>query len=103
MFDERTQAEKGFSAIWADKIAPGLALYAPEYERKKRWGILGSIVITALVLWIYIHFTFIQPWESDDAQAILIVASGLTGVLLGFLAFYPHTKLVNAYTAFLKK
>lgn len=102
MFEERNEAEKGFAAIWEEKIGPGLALYAPEYSRKKKLAIYGNIALSIAVIAIYAIVSLMDPWTGKNSDAIFMFVLVICGVCVGFGIAYPHTKLVNAYTEYLR-
>lgn len=102
MFEERNEAEKGFAAIWDEKIAPGLALYGPEYRQKKNIAIYGNIALVFGVIAIYALVSLIDPWTGENGDAIFMLVLVMLGVGAGFGVAYPHTKLVKAYTEYLQ-
>lgn len=103
MFEEYTEAEKGFGKVWAERIEPGLSAYVSEYARKKKLAVWGAIGTGVSVLLIYVYFTFIAPWTHEDAQVILLATLLIGGVLLAIGLAYPHTKLEKAYNVFLQE
>lgn len=102
MFKERNEAEKGFSAIWENEIAPGLENYAPEYARKKNLAIYGNVVLAIAMIFVFGVVSLIDPWVGENSNAIFFFVLVLVSTALGFDIAYPHTKLVNAYTEYLK-
>ena len=102
MFEEYTEAEKGFGRLWAEKIEPGLALYGPEYEQKRRnsnfaWGVLAA---TGVVL--YIFFSFFASEKPTPPELLTFLGICVVGGGLAIFLAWPFIKLKEKYAEFLQ-
>ena len=102
MFEEYTEAEKGFGRLWVEKIEPGLGLYGPEYEQKRRnsnfaWGVLAA---TGVVL--YIFFSFFASEKPTPPELLTFLGICVVGGGLAIFLAWPFIKLKEKYAEFLQ-
>ena len=96
-FVEKTEAERGFSALWDRYMAPDMADYEKRYHRYRWRAIL--IITPTILLFFGISFYLLEvkhPAEQDLYFKLIFLA--LLGAATGicYLAYSPFQKLKNA-------
>ena len=102
-FEEQTEQEAGFAALWDRHIAPGLDEYSRHYTKAFLLLAVGWTLLVAIflaVVWIYQKEEASIIFGLNGQNIIAVVA--IVGAALGYGAYLPFKKLTKSKQASFK-
>lgn len=102
-FEEQTEQEAGFAALWDRHIAPGLGEYSRHYTKAFLLLAVGWTLLIAIflaVVWIYQKEEAPIIFGLNGQNIIAVVA--IVGAGLGYAAYLPFKKLTKSKQASFK-
>ena len=99
-FEEKTEAERGFSALWDRYLAPDMAAYERLYYRRRL--LAYAIMTPTVILFFGISYYLLEvrpPVEQDLYFKLTFVALLGAATAICYFAYLPFQKLKNATAA----